>query len=234
MEFLTLHELSLHLDVPERVVRYRFHKLRIASKLIEGPDYRRDDFVDDHHFIWKINPVGFMRETGIKPTTESFPAFSFPETKSVSNPAPVVNQSGNQPPSPATNSVNTATSIVNELPRVDTKPEQPIVGKAHDSGFEREVIDLLKDQIRVKDRQIEEMTLQVRANNEMQINLMGATLKQSQTIENLLRLESSHSEFVTAVENTKPISGNQDAAVDNNSSRTVVNHGNQDEITRAE
>jgi hypothetical protein len=70
MDFLTIHELSVEFDIPARVLRYRFLQLRQEAKLAEGVDYRRDDFVDDQHFVWKINPVSFMRKTGLKPVTK--------------------------------------------------------------------------------------------------------------------------------------------------------------------
>ena len=70
MEFLTIHEVSRQFDIPSRVVRYRLHQLMQAGKLVEGADYRRDDFVDDQHFVWRINPISFMRETGFKPAAK--------------------------------------------------------------------------------------------------------------------------------------------------------------------
>ena len=64
MDFLTLHELSMQFDVPVRVLRYRLRQLLQAGKLIDSQDYRRDDYVDDTHFVWRLNPVSFMRATG--------------------------------------------------------------------------------------------------------------------------------------------------------------------------
>src|SRR3954466_6868546 len=55
--------ISRELNIPARVVRYRFHQLREAGKLVEHEDFRRDDFVDEQHFTWKINPLSYMRET---------------------------------------------------------------------------------------------------------------------------------------------------------------------------
>ncbi len=62
MEYLTLHELARQFNKPERVIRYKFHTLHKAGKLEEGEDFRKEDFVDDLHFAYKINPLRFMEE----------------------------------------------------------------------------------------------------------------------------------------------------------------------------
>ena len=97
MEFLTIHEVSRQFDIPSRVVRYRLHQLMQAGKLVEGADYRRDDFVDDQHFVWRINPISFMRETGFKPAAKP-PAPPSPESASapVNRPDPDVTKVGDQ------------------------------------------------------------------------------------------------------------------------------------------
>ena len=46
MELLTLHQLARQFNKPERQVRYRFHELIKAGKLIE----------DEFHFAYRINP----------------------------------------------------------------------------------------------------------------------------------------------------------------------------------
>ena len=51
MELLTLHQLARQFNKPERQVRYRFHELIKAGKLIEGEDVR-----DEFHFAYRINP----------------------------------------------------------------------------------------------------------------------------------------------------------------------------------
>jgi DNA-binding transcriptional ArsR family regulator len=65
MEFLTIHELSTQFDTTARIIRYHFHRLRRAGKLTEEQDFKRDNFVDDQHFEWRINPVSFMRASGM-------------------------------------------------------------------------------------------------------------------------------------------------------------------------
>ena len=67
MEFLTLHDLSRQLDTPERNVRYRFNQLKYENKLVENEDYIKDEYVDETHFTYKINPVTFVQKTGLKP-----------------------------------------------------------------------------------------------------------------------------------------------------------------------
>ena len=63
MDFLTLHDLARQFNKPERVIRYKFHSLRQSGKLIENEDFRREDFVDELHFAYKINPLRFMDES---------------------------------------------------------------------------------------------------------------------------------------------------------------------------
>lgn len=45
-------------------------KLLQTGKLIENQDCRRDDFVDDTHFVWRVDPVAFMRATGLRSVNE--------------------------------------------------------------------------------------------------------------------------------------------------------------------
>jgi hypothetical protein len=66
MEFVTIHDLSRELNVPARVIRYRLIHLIAEGKLKEQEDFRRDDYKDDQHFVWKINPLSFMHQTGFK------------------------------------------------------------------------------------------------------------------------------------------------------------------------
>ena len=67
MEFVTIHDLSRELNTPARVIRYRLINLIADGKLKEFEDFRRDEFKDDQHFIWKIHPLRFMQESGLKP-----------------------------------------------------------------------------------------------------------------------------------------------------------------------
>lgn len=181
MEFLTIHELSRQFDTPARVIRYRFHQLRRAAKLADGQDYRRDDFVDDQHFEWKINPVSFMRATGMT-LASTGPASALgnsPATKS----DPLVAKVDNQPPPPVT-----------ETPRPVNHAAET-VAKPVTNALEREMIDLLKDQVGVKDGQITELSEQNKKLNDLNVKLVGTTVQQQNQIQSLLRLTGGKSDF---------------------------------------
>jgi len=201
MDFLSIHELSTQFDTPARVIRYRFHKLRLAGKLAEEQDYRREDFVDDQHFEWKINPLSFMRATGmalspIAKRTAPAAAGSSVATKET----PVVTQTDNQP-APAVNHSATKTATVdNQVPDAATKPVNQPEPKPTPTGLEREMITLLKEQVTVKDGQINDLTDQNKKLNDLNVKLVGTTIQQTQQIQNLLRLTGGameFSEFVT-------------------------------------
>jgi hypothetical protein len=214
MEFVTLHDLSKEFDLPARVVRYRFHQLRQAGNLKEGDDWRRDEYVDDQHFVWKINPLSFMRETGLTPVSQRRSSIPFPDA--VTKTEPLVNEPVNQP-------VPVVDKVVNQESAAVTKPlPSDIRADTNDTShrFEHDVIDFLKEQIHVKDQQLHARDEQLRAVNDMNVKLMGATLQQSNKIEELLRLSAAQPEMVSdngdqnsnvvndAV-NTRPPSGNQ-------------------------
>src|ERR1700704_638371 len=67
MEFLTLHQLSRELNKPEKVLRYKFKKLLKKNTLVEGEDFIREGYIDDKHFLFKINPVRFAQLTELTP-----------------------------------------------------------------------------------------------------------------------------------------------------------------------
>src|SRR5215472_3367173 len=114
MEFVTLHELSKEFDLPARVVRYRFHQLRQVDKLKEVDDWRRDDYVDEQHFVWKINPLSFIRETGLTPVSQRH---SIPFLQPVTEAESVVNEPVNESGSAVNNSVNQTEPVVTEVNR---------------------------------------------------------------------------------------------------------------------
>jgi len=182
MEFVTIHDLSRELNTPARVIRYRLINLIAEGKMKEGEDFRRDDFKDDQHFTWKINPLTFMRETGLKtvldtpPVNQSGNSVITPVNEPVTKTSPVVNQPVNNPPPAVTKSLTSDTSV-------DNKP-----------SLEREMIDLLKDQIKIKDGQIHEQGEQLKDINDLNVKLTGTMLQQNQKIENLLRLTGGKTE----------------------------------------
>ena len=89
------------------------------------------------------------------------------------------------------------------------------------------MIDFLKDQIAVKDRQLFEQANQYKEINELNVKLMGATLRQSEKIEELLRLAgkqgSESSDSTRPVNDTASVVHN---AVNNPSS--IVNNLDND------
>jgi hypothetical protein len=183
MNFLNIHEISVEFDIPSRVVRYRFHQLRQANKLAENTDFLREDFVDDQHFVWKINPVSFMRETGLKPVTKANASVNelsskqtTADTKVVNQPAPLVDQpraDGN---------------------KVGSQTENKIAPSAATPTVEREMLDFLKGQIKVKDSQIADLTDQNKKVNDLNLKLVGQTVQQAEQIQTLLRLTGGKSE----------------------------------------
>ena len=198
MEFVTIHDLSREFNVPARVIRYRLIHLIADGKLKEHDDFRRDDFKDDQHFVWKINPLSFMRATALKPSTpvnqidnhlvtpvadadnQPIPTVNQPE-KHVENTGneslPRVNQTDNNPP-----------SGVNEIGLTDNKAD------TKEPSLEREMIDLLKEQVKVKDGQLKEQGEQLKDLNDLNVKLTGTMLQQNQKIENLLRLTGGKSD----------------------------------------
>jgi repressor of nif and glnA expression len=76
MEFLTVHELSRQFNISARSVRYRLQRLIDNRKFKNGEDYRREDLSDAQHFTWKINPISFMREYGLRRSAPPSPPSS--------------------------------------------------------------------------------------------------------------------------------------------------------------
>ena len=160
MDFVTIHELSRELNVPARVIRYRLILLIAEGKLKENEDFRRDDFKDEQHFVWKINPLSFMRQTNLKPASpvNQVDAHLITPVSNIDNqPLPTVNQTGKTVlnhgdallPRDA-KSGNSPAQVVNENKNIGNKSD------TKEPSLEREMIDLLKDQLKVKDGQLHE------------------------------------------------------------------------------
>lgn len=224
MSFVTIHDLSRELNIPARVVRYRFHQLRQAGKLVEGDDFHREDYVDEQHFTWLINPLAYMRETGkavapppmgipfpkIEPPV--FPAGYHHGNQAGNNPTPMVNQVDTRPGEPVTQPPHAGN-------QVDTKPPAP--------SLEREMIEFLKEQIgekdsqlHTKDDQIKGLSGQLKEASDLNVRLVGQNVHQANKIQELLKLASGSPPVATTVTNY----GNHDAEVVNG----VVN--NDDEL----
>jgi hypothetical protein len=231
MDFLTIHELSVEFDIPARVLRYRFHQLRQDGKLTEGLDYRRDDFVDDQHFVWKINPVSFMRETSFKPVTKPAPLVNELDNHK----PPSVTSTVNQPPKSALQSPDGGNHSDNHDPEAGSQRGNEAVTKINskESGqsVEREMIDLLKGQLVVKDGQIRDLTDQTLKLNDLNVKLVGQTLQQADRIQTLLRLTGGKSELNEMVAKEGEVLPTDDRNVDNNSTDGRHQPGN-DPVTR--
>jgi len=200
MEFVTIHDLSRELNVPARVVRYRLIQLIAEGKLKENEDFRRDEFRDEQHFLWKINPLSFMRQTGLKPITA---------VNQIDNDLiPTGDKADNQPlkfvDEPQNDKVPSGKSSSTVVNQSDNHLPPPVSNEgrmdnnAGNKSLEREMIDLLKNQITVKDDQLREQGEQLKDLNDLNVKLTGTMLQQNQKIENLLRLTGGVSEAASS------------------------------------
>jgi len=184
MEFVTIHDLSREFNVPARVIRYRLINAIAEGKLKEHDDYRRDDFKDEQHFVWKINPISFMRATALKPATLVNPidnTMLTPVDKTDNQPLTTVNQGEEHDANSSGELLPTVNQTANK-----TDTSEP--------SLAREMIDLLKEQIKVKDGQLKDQGEQLKETHELNMKLTGTMLQQSQKIENLLRLTEGKTE----------------------------------------
>ena len=188
MEFVTIHDLSRELNTPARVIRYRLINLIADGKLKEHDDFRRDDFKDDQHFVWKIHPVRFMQESHLKPDTKPLTAGN----QTVDKPLSMVNQPGN-------NTIANGTDMPKSVTKIDTNIGDNADHKTADTSLAREMIDLLKEQIKIKDGQLKDQGEQLKENHELNLKLTGTMLQQAQEIKNLLRLTGGQSSPADAV-----------------------------------
>jgi hypothetical protein len=156
MEFLTLHELSRELNKPERQLRYLFKNLLKKNSLIESQDFIRDGYTDDQHFVFKINPVRFVELTRL-------------------NPAPPPDSSGYHLDNNGKQIVNkSATNLDTKPPKIDT-PSGNHQENLNTSDTEEIVLDditndyieLLKEQLREKDKQLSVKDEQLKTKDEL-------------------------------------------------------------------
>ncbi|MEX0287780.1 MAG: hypothetical protein AB3N14_01615 [Flavobacteriaceae bacterium] len=198
MEFITVHELSRQFNISARSVRYRLLRLIDARKFKNGEDYRREDYVDPQHFVWKINPESFLRETQLQrtsPPTEPALVVNESGNQPLTDRQPVVHTSGNHHPgspqsanNPVTPGVNHGSQSVNHRGNQFANKAEATVHTVALQGIEREMIDMLKTQLTVKDTQIKDLTQQVNGVNELNLKLNAALLQNGEKIENLLQL----------------------------------------------
>jgi len=124
MEFLTLHELSRELNKPERQLRHKFKNLLKKNTLVEGEDFIREGYIDDQHFVFKINPLRFAELTQLNPTP-------LPDVTGYQVGSNIVNN-GLQVDSKPVNNFDTKplefdTSGGNQQPHINTSETQEIV-----------------------------------------------------------------------------------------------------------
>jgi len=215
MNFLSIHEISVEFDIPSRVVRYRFHQLRLAKKIVENEDFLREDFVDDQHFVWKINPVSFMRETGLKPVTKAETPVNELDNKAPTSGNKVVNQPAQlvDQPLPSGNKVGNQTENKTEAP-----PPVP--------SLEREMLDFLKSQIKVKDGQIADLTDHSKKVNDLNLKLVAQAVQQAEEIQTLLRLTGGKSEPDEVVAKEGEVLSTNGSKVDNKTGAVRYQAGN--------
>ena len=215
MTFFSIHEISVEFDIPSRVVRYRFHQLRQAKKIAEGEDFLREDFVDDQHFVWKINPVSFMRETGLKPVTKAETPVNELDNKAPTSGNKVVNQPAQlvDQPLPSGNKVGNQTENKTEAP-----PPVP--------SLEREMLDFLKSQIKVKDGQIADLTDHSKKVNDLNLKLVAQAVQQAEEIQTLLRLTGGKSEPDEVVAKEGEVLSTNGSKVDNKTGAVRYQAGN--------
>jgi|GEM_PF-4415258 len=213
MNFVTLHDLSRELNIPARVVRYRFHQLRTVGKLTEGDDFIREDFVDDQHFTWKINPLSYMRETKSAPIAPpvDFPSFSGDSDFGIQP----RNQSVNQESSFGSNVDNQDKQFNNQNGNQTKQNISPHSEQMKfDSSLEREMITFLRErliatdeQLKAKDSQITDLSKQNHELSDLNIRLVGQGIRQSEQIQELLKLTTTPgyqtSDYNTPADNKK-------------------------------
>jgi hypothetical protein len=147
MEFLTLHELSRELNKPERQLRHKFKNFLKKNTLIEGQDFIREGYIDDQHFVFKINPVRFVELTQLHPAPP-------PDTTDYQV-GTTADNNGYQVATKSVNNIDTTpqesgTNGGNQQPHSSTSDTEEIVL----DDITNDYIELLKEQLREKDKQL--------------------------------------------------------------------------------
>jgi hypothetical protein len=160
MEFLTLHELSRELNKPERQLRYLFKNLLKKNSLIESQDFIRDGYTDDQHFVFKINPVRFVELTRLNPAppldTTGYQVGNTVDNNGYQVATKSVNNTDTKPPESGTNGGN-------QQPQINTSDTQEIVL----DDITNDYIELLKEQLREKDKQLSVKDEQLKAERDL-------------------------------------------------------------------
>ena len=160
MEFLTLHQLSRELNKPEKVLRYKFKNLLKKNTLVEGEDFIREGYIDDKHFLFKINPVRFAQLTELIPAPLPDSNGYQLGTKTDTNGYQADTNSGNH--------------VVTRPPEVDTNIGSPQkitethgAQESENKTVVTEFIELMKEQLREKDKQLREKDEQLRSKDDL-------------------------------------------------------------------
>jgi membrane carboxypeptidase/penicillin-binding protein len=226
MEFLTLHELSRELNKPERQLRHKFKNLLKKNILIDGEDFIREGYIDDQHFVFKINPVRFVELTQLNPahppdntgyqvgTTVDNNRYQV-ATKSVNNTDTTPQESG--------------TNGGNQQPQSSTSDTQEIVL----DDITNDYIELLKEQLREKDKQLAVKDEQLKSKDDLlklaheqakekdnaQILALGEIIRLNKKL-----LPPSAGETVRNVDTNGYHAGNQMDTTDGNQASDVGNN----------
>lgn len=206
MSSLTLHELSLQLNVSVRVLRHRLRRLLLEGKLVENRDCHREGYVDATHFVWRVDPVAFVRATGYQTASQS-------GSESAISPHSLDTQA------------NRAPQAVSHQAQAE-EPRLPNVDKLS-FALEREMIDLLKEQLSKKDGQIADLSDQNKNLNDVNLKLVAQTVQQSDRIQTLLRLTEGKMELADMVANFGSESGGTDNDPGAHAARAGNDLGNQ-------
>lgn len=160
MEFLTLHQLSRELNKPEKVLRYKFKKLLKKNTLVEGEDFIREGYIDDKHFLFKINPVRFAQLTELSPAplpdTNGYQTGTNTDTNGYQVGTKAITNTDTKTPEADTN-------IGNQQKTTDANDAQEILNKTVTNEF----IELMKEQLREKDKQLREKDDQLKSKDEL-------------------------------------------------------------------
>jgi hypothetical protein len=229
MEFITLHELSRQLNKPERQLRHKFKNLLKQSTLIEGEDFIREGYIDDQHFVFKINPVRFVALTQLNPDP-------LPDNNGyqIGN---QVDNNGYQLGNKSVNNIDTTpqesgTNSGNQQPQSSTSDTQEIVL----DDITNDYIELLKEQLREKDKQLSVKDEQLKSQDEL-LKLVHQQAKEKDNaqilaLSEIIRLNKkllppSPSETVRNVDTNGYHAGNQmDTTGGNQASDVDNNFGN--------
>ena len=63
---ITLHQLSTSLDIPERRLRHKLRRLAKAGKLREEEDFTKEQYQDQFHFTYMVDPLRFVQEAKLE------------------------------------------------------------------------------------------------------------------------------------------------------------------------